>query len=393
MAALARKRQQNLWRDGILRQGRRILKFIHSADWQLGKPYRHFQPEIRAGLSEARFDAIDALGLAAAEHGAQHVVVAGDVFDTEGPDDRTIVQAISRMSRHSCRWWLLPGNHDFARNGGLWDRVRQRVSASIVILSAPEPVEMEAGVWLLPAPLEHRHNLEDPTVRFDSMETPAAILRIGLAHGSIRDFGTQGETKNRIAPDRALRSNLDYLALGDWHGTLRVDDRTWYAGTPEVDGFQRDDPGQALVVELSVGAKPSVTPIRTGRFQWLLRDWMVSDQAAFDAECDLLFDTIDAPRTLLRLTLAGITSLGDRVGMMGRLENDISHQLRYVDVRADDLVGRPSEEDIANLAVEGMLGAAAAMLTAKIEGGGEDAPVAKRALERLFVEYSREDPA
>ncbi|MCI1119686.1 DNA repair exonuclease [Stenotrophomonas geniculata] len=369
------------------------MKFIHSADWQLGKPYRYFEPEVRAGLSEARFEAIDTLGRTAVEHGAQHVVVAGDIFDTEGPEDRTIVQAISRMSRHSCRWWLLPGNHDFARNGGLWDRVRQRASENIAILSKPEPIEMNPGVWLLPAPLEHRHNLEDPTARFDAMETPGATLRIGLAHGSIRDFGSQGETRNQIAPDRARRSNLDYLALGDWHGALRVDGRTWYAGTPEVDRFQRDDPGQALVVELSTGVEPSVTPIRTGRFQWLLRDWMVSDRAAFDAECDLLLGAIDAPTTLLRLTLAGITSLGDRIDMLGRLENDLSHQLRYLDVRADDLVGRPSEEDIANLAVEGMLGAAAAMLNTRIESGGEDAAVAKRALERLFVEYNREESA
>src|SRR3546814_5952247 len=124
---------------------------------------------------------------------------------------------------------------------------------------------MSPGVWLLPAPLEHRHNLEDPTARFDSMETPGATLRIGLAHGSIRDFGSQGETKNQIAPDRARRSNLDYLALGDWHGAPRVDGRTWYAGTPEVERFHHDDHGQALVVELSPGAEPSVTPIRDWR--------------------------------------------------------------------------------------------------------------------------------
>lgn len=54
------------------------MKFIHSADWQLGKPYRRFEPEVRAGLSEARFEAIDTLGRKAVEHGAQHVVVAGD---------------------------------------------------------------------------------------------------------------------------------------------------------------------------------------------------------------------------------------------------------------------------------------------------------------------------
>jgi hypothetical protein len=297
------------------------------------------------------------------------------------------------MIRHRCQWWLLPGNHDFSRNGGLWDRIRQRTREGIVILSEPEAQEVEPGVWLLPAPLTHRHNLEDPTDIFDAMETPGARLRIGVAHGSIRDFGSQGETKNQIAPDRTRQSNLDYLALGDWHGTLKIDARTWYAGTPETDRFQHDDPGHALVVELTPGCEPSVTPIRTGRFQWLIRDWTVNDQAAFDAECEQLLAAIDPPATLLQLSLAGITSLSDRISMLGRLENDIGHRLRYLDVRADDLVGRPGDDDLATLAVEGILGAAAAKLNALIKAGGTEAQIAKRALERLFVEYSRKEQA
>lgn len=365
------------------------MKIIHSADWQLGKPFGRFEPDVRSALTEARFDAIDVLGQAAAEHGAAHVLVAGDIFDTEGPDDRVIVQAVSRMSRHACRWWLLPGNHDFARNGGLWDRLRGKAGDGITVLCDPEPLELEPGAWLLPAPLIHRHNLDDPTERFDAMDTPGANLRVGIAHGSIRDFGTQGETKNYIAPDRARGSNLDYLALGDWHGTLRIDARTWYSGTPEVDGFQRDQPGQALLVELGHGSEPSVTPLRTGKFQWLMRSWTVNDEAAFRAECDQLLGEIDPPRTLLRLTLAGITSLSDRIAMLSHLEHDVGHQLRYLDVRSDDLVGRPTEEDLETLAVEGILGTAAAKLNAQIEAGGANGILAKRALERLFVEHSR----
>ncbi|ARR52345.1 metallophosphoesterase [Rhizorhabdus wittichii DC-6] len=366
------------------------MKFIHSADWQLGKPFGRFAPEIRTALGEARFDVIDTIGRTAVDQRAQHVVVAGDIFDTEGPDNRTIVQAISRMGRHACQWWLLPGNHDFARNGGLWDRIRLRAGESIHILSEPKPREIEPGVWLMPAPLAHRNNLEDPTDAFDAMATPGARFRIGLAHGSIRDFGSQGETRNRIAPDRARRSQLDYLALGDWHGMLRVDPRTWYAGTPEADRFQRDDPGQLLMVELAEQGEPAVTPIRTGRYQWLMRDWLVNDQAAFEAECAQLLAAVDPSATLLQLSLAGITGLSDRIAILGRLEDDIGHRLRYLDVRADDLVGRPSEEDLASLAVEGMLGAAAAKLTARIEAGGTEAHIARRALERLFVEYGRE---
>lgn len=366
------------------------LKILHSADWQLGKPFGRFEPDVKAALTEARFDAIDTLGRVAAENGAKHIVVAGDIFDTEAPEDRTIVQAISRMTRHECRWWLLPGNHDFARNGGLWDRVRQRAGANIAILSEPVPCEIEPSIWLLPAPLIHRHNLEDPTELFDAMETPGASMRIGIAHGSIRDFGSRGETKNQIAPDRAQRSSLDYLALGDWHGTLRVDARTWYSGTPETDRFQRDEPGHALLVDLEAGREPLITPVPTGRFQWLVRDWMVNDAAAFDAEFEQILVEIDAPNTLLQLTLAGITSLGDRISILARLENDIRHYLRMLDIRADDLVGRPSEDDLASLAVEGILGVAAAKLNSRIEDGGSEGLIAKRALERLFVEYSRE---
>ena len=366
-----------------------MIRLIHTADWQLGKPYGRFESDVRAALTEARFDAIDALGRAAAENGAAHVLVAGDVFDTEGPEDRVIVQAVSRMQRYACTWWLLPGNHDFARNSGLWDRVRAKGANNIRILAEPAPCEIEAGHWLLPAPLTHRHNLDDPTVLFDTMETPGARLRIGLAHGSIRDFSSRGEAQNQIAPDRAQRSGLDYLALGDWHGALRVDARTWYSGTPETDRFQRDEPGHALLVALETGAEPVVSPIRTGRFQWLMREWAISDADSFAAECGRLLADVEPSATLLQLSLAGIVSLSDRIAILARLENDLQHRLRHLTVRSDDLVGRPSEQDLADLKVEGMLGTAAAKLIEMIDTGGSDAATAKRALERLFVEYHR----
>lgn len=371
------------------------MRFIHTADWQLGKPFGRFETVTRTALTEARFDAIDAIGRAAQEQGVGHVLVAGDVFDTEGPDERTIIQAVTRMERANCRWWLLPGNHDFARNGGLWDRVRRRGALKIVVLAEYTPHEIEPGVWLLPAPLLHRHTHDDPTEGFDRMETPGARLRIGLAHGSIRDFGTQGEAKNLLPPDRARRSGLDYLALGDWHGTLRVDARTWYSGTPEVDRFakdrERDDPGHCLLVDLEPDAEPVVTPLTTGRYRWLSRDWTVADAVSFESLCTDLLATCDPAATLLQLSLSGIIPLTDRVAMLRRIE-DMTHQLRYLDTRDGNLMAKPSEEDLAALSTEGMIGRAGALLRAKIEAGGTDAHYARRALERLFVETLRETP-
>lgn len=367
------------------------MRFIHTADWQLGKPFGRFDAETRAALTEARFDAIDTLGKAAAQHSAGHVLVVGDVFDTEGPDERTVVQAVTRMERHACRWWLLPGNHDFARNGGLWDRVRKRAAANVTVLTEPTAHEVEDGVWLLPAPLLHRHTLDDPTEAFARMDTPGARLRIGMAHGSIRGFGSQGDTKNLIAPDRARLSNLDYLALGDWHGTLQVDPRTWYSGTPETDRFQpgRDDPGHALLVDLGPG-KVTVTPLPTGRFRWLSRDWTVADATGFAGLAEDLLAACEPAATLLRLTLSGIVPLTARVAMLSRIEDDLTHRLRHLDVRDADMVARPTEEDLAALSSEGMIGRAGALLRAKIEADGPDASRARRALERLFVEALKE---
>ena len=65
------------------------------------------------------------------------------------------------------------------------DRVRAKGATNIRVLAELPPCEMEFGHWLLPVPLTHRHNLEDSTALFDMTETPGAVTRIGLAHGSI----------------------------------------------------------------------------------------------------------------------------------------------------------------------------------------------------------------
>src|SRR5690606_18796715 len=105
---------------------------------------------------------------------------------------------------------------------------------------------------------------------WDDMASPAGMFRVGLAHGSVTGRLPEGiDSSNPIAPDRALRARLDYLALGDWHGCLRIDDRTWYAGTPEQDRFRGNDPGYALSVKIAEpGAVPEVTRLRVGQYHW-----------------------------------------------------------------------------------------------------------------------------
>ncbi|WIA54158.1 metallophosphoesterase [Sphingobium sp. WTD-1] len=367
------------------------LKIIHSADWQLGKPFGRFSHEVRNALSEARLDAIDELGKAAMAAGAAHVVVAGDVFDNVEPGDRIVMQALSRMERAPLTWWLMPGNHDHARAGGLWSRIRARAPSSVRIVDTAEPVEMEEGAWLLPAPLEHRKTTNDPTAAMVEMATPPGALRIGLAHGSITEFGASGESSNLIPPDRAKSAGLDYLALGDWHGFLTVGDRTAYSGTPEIDRFGRDEPGACISVDLRSEEPPQLQRIETGRYRWISRRWNVANEEELEREIATLRTEARLSDVLLSLDLTGVASLSDRVSMLTLLENRLAHELRNLDLDTDELIAQPTSDDIARIEVQGALAGATAALQSQADTNGPNAQIAAAALERLYVEALRFD--
>lgn len=127
------------------------------------------------------------------------------------------------------------GNHDSLGAEALWAEVAARAPANLRLLDRAEPVEMAAGVWLLPAPLPRKFPGYDLTGWMTGAETPAGALRIGLAHGAVRSFDEEDARVDEvIPPDRAETARLDYLALGDWHGQMSLGPRTWYAGTPRT---------------------------------------------------------------------------------------------------------------------------------------------------------------
>lgn len=213
-----------------------MMRFVHTADWQIGKPFLKFGEKAES-LRNARLDAIEALGKLATESDATHILVAGDVFDNDTPSDLTLLAPLQRMrSFPRVSWHLLPGNHDPHRPAGVWDRFRGLgLPGNILVHVTHEPFALQNDCYLLPAPLTNKAEVGDITAAMDQASTPEGAIRIGLAHGHVTDFrGNDGNATNLIDPDRASRAGLSYLALGDWHRTQRVNDRTWYARHPRT---------------------------------------------------------------------------------------------------------------------------------------------------------------
>ena len=378
--------------------------FIHTADWQIGKAFGRFEADKAAVLRRARLDVIDRIAAAARAANAAHILVAGDVFDGEALPDRLVEQTFARLAAHGgnlggnlggnpiagaggLTWHLLPGNHDPARPGGIWERAHGLgVPANVVLHLEAVPAEIAPGVHLLPAPLAAKAMSHDPTAWMDDVATPTHAIRIGLAHGSIKGFGSLGEAAVPIDPARPKSAGLDFLALGDWHGMKAIGPALWYSGTPEPDSFAQNDPGYVLAVRL-VGpqAPPEVAPVPTGQFTWASRRLTLSGAADLAAiETGIIRQGPAAATSLMSLVLEGRVPLAALPEIELRLSR-LAALLYELRVDRDGLTATATGADIADLG-DGSLAAVAGRLKEMSEDTASgNQRVAGMALERLVA--------
>ena len=159
------------------------ITFIHTADWQLGKPFGSIEGDTAALLREERFAVVKRIAALATACDVDAVFVAGDVFDSVTTPDQVIRRALEAMKTYGGAWVLLPGNHDPALSESPWTRI-QRIGRpdNVILALTPEPLLLADGkLALLPAPLTRKSEPDDVTRWMDAAETPPGTLRIGLA--------------------------------------------------------------------------------------------------------------------------------------------------------------------------------------------------------------------
>ena len=361
-------------------------RFLHSSDLHLGRAFANFPEGIRHRLREARHGAIARLAAAARSGGAATILLAGDTFDAETPAPDTLRQALAAMREaDDMTWVLLPGNHDSLAATELWRRIATDGPANLRPLTSDAPVALAPSVWLLPAPCTQRRPGRDLTETM-SAATPEGALRIGLGHGAITDFSGEEGATGIIPPDRAQRSGLDYLALGDWHGQLRVRPTTWYSGTPEPDGFKHEAIGAALLVTLG-GLSPLVSSAEVASFRWLWPQLDVLPGEDVPARIAAELPKAGARYHLVRLTLKGRLPLAERAA----LEAELAHRAPDFGWFSADLTALGVEalpDDLDQIDRAGALRQAAEMLLAEAENPAlsqSERDTATSALARLYA--------
>lgn len=372
------------------------FRFIHTSDLHLGRRFANITEapdgHTRGRLMEARHGAIGRVLAAARQHGAQHVFVAGDTFDTATPSQSIVRQALAAMAEDAdVHWWLLPGNHDNLRDAEpLWEAITRDAPQNVHALSMALPIDLTPGVTLLPCPVTYRAAGQDLTEALVGMQSPEGALRIGLAHGGIVDFT---ESAANIPPDRDRTARLDYLALGDWHGRMAVGPRVHYPGSPEQDRFKHDRRGLCLAVTIDgPGAVPQVSEVETGAFLWQTLDLPLHPgQDAAEALKALL--PVTARRdVMVQVKAVGWAGLPDQSALMATAAG-IGPEFAYFELRTDALGTTYDTADLDEIDRGGALRMAANALrddSEDVDASAADRDIAAAALSRLYA-YVKDD--
>lgn len=381
------------------------LKILHTADWQLGKPYaRVTDLEKRGRLQNERFECLKRIGKLISEHEADLVLVAGDLFDSPSPVNATVARACEAIGRMEVPVLVIPGNHDHGGPGSLWEqpfflRQQEQLAPNLQVLLTPEPLLLENAI-IFPAPLLRRQSLADPTVwirtAFDAADVPHDIPRIVLAHGSVQGFEARQDDEdeeegglNHLDLSRLPASEIDYIALGDWHGTKQVSPKAWYAGTPEIDRFPRgadNDPGHVLLVQADRGQEPQVEKAATGHLRWNEFRHRFSEDEGFHAFRTELDGRIGewGQDSLLKLSLDGSLGIETSQELAELIEGLEARLLR---LKLEDRVTiAPSEEETQALAerpADPLIASVARELLTLTEG--DEPEVARLALRELHA--------
>ncbi len=330
------------------------MRFIHTADWQIGMKTEGIG---KAGeiVRKERISAVERIVKVANEKSVDFIIVAGDLFEDNGVE-RVVVQKIGDiLSKFGGPVFIIPGNHDPASPGSVWEHPVWNSHDNLHVLLNAEPVEHKNCI-LYPCPVLEKYSTSKP-ISWIKADQPSYI-QIGIAHGTVEGIH-QEEPDYPISRNAPIECGLDYLALGHWHSTTLYEEnntvRMAYSGTHETSRFGERDSGNILFVEIThPGATPQITKIRTGKLIWK----SIKKEIRLDGELSTFRKEIESTDfsdiTLLDIALSGVFKPDDE-DEIERLKEILESRFLYYRLDRSGLLPSPEDDAWLHLLPEGVI--------------------------------------
>lgn len=374
------------------------MRFLHTADWQLGMTRHFLAGDAQPRYSAARRDAVAALGALATEVGAEFVVVSGDVFEHNQLAPQVIGQSLEAMRAIGIPVYLLPGNHDPLDASSVYTGAlfTSECPDNVVVLDRDGVHEIRPGVQIVAAPWRSKAPTTDLVAEVLDGLPADGTTRVLVAHGGVDVLDPDRAKPSLIRlgnVEKALSDNvIHYVALGDKHSLTEVGDsgRVWYSGSPEVTNYDdvEADPGHVLIVDIDEThpQRPvSVEARRLGRWRFVTLRYQL-DTSRCIADLDLNLDLMpDKDRTVVRLALTGSLTVTDRAALDACLDR-YSRLFAWLGLweRHTDLAVVPADGEFDDLGIGGFAASAVEELIATARAGADDSGDAQAALALLL---------
>ena len=374
------------------------MRFLHTADWQLGMTRHFLNGEAQPRYSAARRDAVAALGAVAAETAAEFVVVAGDVFEHNQLAPRDVSQSLEAMRAIGVPVYLLPGNHDpldasSVYTGPLFSAERPD---NVVVLDRAGVHQVRPGLEIVAAPWRSKRPTTDLVGEVLDGLGADGVTRIVVGHGGVDLFEPDRDKPMliRLANVEAAlaRGAVHYVALGDKHSRTRVGStgRIWYSGSPEVTNYDHIecDPGHVLVVDVDEDDPARAVQVEArhvGRWKFVTLRIPV-DTARDVVDLDINLDQLtDKERTVVQIALTGSLTVTDKAALDACLDKyaRLFAALGTWD-KETDVVVLPADGEFDDLGIGGFAAAAVEELVATARADGGQADDARAALALLL---------
>ena len=276
------------------------VRILHAADLHLDSPFEALSGAQAAQRRREQRDLLRALPELAKAHGAQIILLAGDLLDSASPYPETAKALAETFAGCASEVFLAPGNHDYYSAGAPYARLTFPENVHIFRTQRIEAVALpELGVRVWGAAFTDSRC--PALLRGFSVPKEPGLLDVLCMHAEV---GNPASAYNPVSAADLAHSGLDYAAFGHTHrfGGVQRAGGTVYAwpGCMEGRGFDETGEKGVLLVDVAAGdVQAQFLPVPGRRYEILRVD--VTDADPVQAVCAALPE--GAARNIFRIVL------------------------------------------------------------------------------------------
>jgi DNA repair exonuclease SbcCD nuclease subunit len=323
------------------------MKFLHTSDLQLDAPFL-FLGEGGQRHREQLLKTLGAITEMAHTGDYQLLLIAGDLFNSNRPQQRTVDFVVNLLGKLSIPVCLLPGNHDPYTATSIYRRTTFPSNVILFTDRLNEKVFPEIDCAVYGNAVLNKDRGERPLEGIK----PRHDVRwhIAMAHGSLVT-GMIESPDRPIQLDEIENCGMNYVALGDWHSYADHSQgsvRAVYSGAPEPTAYDQDGAGFVASVSLDENGC-QVEKVRIGEVH--AEQVRLNISGSSESEIlDLILDHASEDK-MLEVLLSGLIEIGTVVDPT-QLESLLSPHFYAVRLRdrshpaLDEIFSSEESEDV-----------------------------------------------